>query len=137
MKKFIAIMVAIGAVTYAADKTFSLAAGTASETITNSTDSQRWYLKGVYGLMSAAASETVSVAKVSSGSDIVIGSQSMTTNATDVNVSIPLASVLYLSPGEAMKIVRTDTNGTFKGFVSTSAEEGATVNTSVTVESGS
>lgn len=137
MKKFILAITLVAAVTYAADKTFSLAAGTASETITNSTKSQTWYLKGVYGLMSGAAAETVSIKKVSGGVDVVLGSQSMTTNATDVNVSIPLASVLYLSPGEALKVVRVDTNGTFKGFVSTSPVEGATVNTSVTVETGS
>lgn len=126
MKKYIALLVALSAVTYAADKTFSLAAGTASQTITNATSAQTWYLKGAYGLKGAASAEVVSLSKVVGTSDVVVGTANMTATSTDLNVIMPIRTVVSIGPGEAMKVSRTDTNDTLVGFVSTSGEEGST-----------
>ena len=119
----IAIMaVSIG---YASDKTFSLAAGTASQSITNSPSSQVWYIKGLYGLKGTASSEVVTLSKTVGSSDVVIGSANMTATGTDVNVIIPVRSVVSVSPGEVLKVTRTNTDDTLAGFVSTSGDEGS------------
>lgn len=128
MKKLIAIiaLALLASVATAADKTFSIAGGTAPTTITNTTTDQTWYIKGLYGLKGAASSDVVSLIKISGANEIVIGYANMTATSTDVNVVIPIRSVVALSPGEVLKISRTNTGSTLKGFISTSGEEGIT-----------
>jgi hypothetical protein len=126
MKKIIAMVIAIASISYASDKTFSIAGGTASQSITNTTSDQVWYIKGLYGLKGAASSDVVSLIKVSGANEIVIGYANMTATSTDVNVVIPIRSVVALRSGEVLKISRTNTGSTLKGFISTSGEEGIT-----------
>ena len=120
MKKYIALIIAIASITYAADQTFSLTAGVGNTTtsITNTTPNQIWYLKSVYGV-SGATNDTITLYKVSDSTNIPILSDAIG-ESTAVQITVP--STVFLSPGEIMVIGRTLTNTTLKGFVVTDSE---------------
>jgi hypothetical protein len=124
MKKALVALLAIVAINATAeDQTFTIAAGATTANVTNGTIDQRWYLKSVYALQAGAAADVVSLKKVSGSTDVVVKSQTMTTNAIDVNISLTVPSTVYLSPSEVCKIVRADTNNAITGFIVTGATE--------------
>ncbi len=122
MKKLLLALIAIAGFAFAEDQTFTIAAGSTTATISNNVIGQRWYLKSVYAKQAAAAADTVSLTKTVGTTAIVIKSQAMTTNATDVNINLVVPSTVYLTYGESCKVVRADTNNAIVGFVVTDKE---------------
>jgi hypothetical protein len=123
MKKLLLFaLIALAGLSFAEDQTFTIAAGSTTATITNSTIGQRWYLKSVYAKQAAAAADTVSLVKMVGSTAVVIKSQTMTTNASDVNINLVVPSTVYLTYGESCRIVRADTNNAIVGFVVTDKE---------------
>lgn len=119
MKKLLFTLIAIAGFSIAEDKTFTIAAGATTAYVTNNAIGQRWYLKSVYAKQAAAASDTVSLVKLVGSTDVIIKSQTMTTNATDVNIALAVPSTVYLTYGESCRIVRADTNDAIVGFIVT------------------
>ena len=122
MKKILTIALLLAAtIGLAEDQKFTIAAGSTSISITNTSVNQTWYLKSVYALQSAATNDTLSLKKVSGSSDVVIATS--VNSSTGTNYAITVPSTVYLSVGEIAKVTRaTDTNNTIIGFVVTGAE---------------
>lgn len=118
MKKYIAMVIAIASISYAADQIFSMTANTVGNTsvaITNTTPNQVWYLKSLYGV-SGATNDTVTLYKVSNSVNIPILSDAI---GADTAVQITVPSTVFLMPNEVCVIGRTLTNTTLKGFIVT------------------
>lgn len=122
MKKVIIALMLIAGIAIAVDQTFTIDTGETSASITNTSVGQRWYLKSVYALQDGAVADVVSLKKTSGSTDVVIVSQTMTTNAVDVNIVLTVPSTVYLTYGEIAKVVRADTNNAITGFIVTDAE---------------
>jgi hypothetical protein len=107
--------IGVGFGAFSEDKVFSIASasGSLSQSITNTSESQRWYIKSLYGVASAT-NDTVTLYKVSNSVNIPVGSHVTGANS---NVVISITTPVYLSPNEVMVVGRTITNTTLKGFV--------------------
>jgi hypothetical protein len=120
MKKLIILAIAVAAVCFAEDIIVSIAQPNLEQSFTNTTIDQVWYPKAGYFVQSVVSNNTISLKKVSNGVDITVDSASVTT-AVDSELVVP--AQVRVGKGEIIKITRSHTNGTLKGFITISGQE--------------
>ena len=121
MKKLIvSLILAVAASCFAADLIVSIAQPAVEQQFTNTTVDQIWYPKAFYGLSGFATNNTISLKKVSNSTDITVDSVDVTTGA---NSELVVPAQVRVGKDEVIKITRSATNSTLKGFITISGQE--------------